>query len=110
MHSGQVLRDFRAPEGTAPGDLDAGGDGEVLAVLDLRIDDSLQARALQPPLMPARDHSMLLRQGQPGAPAALISAQQSVWLKAQQSSLGVIFHRGRYMHPQRQVDCLVTGL
>ena len=41
----QVLRDFCAPEGTAPGDLDAGGDGEVLAVLDLRTDNSLQARA-----------------------------------------------------------------
>ena len=42
----QVLRDFRAPEGTAPGELDANGDGEVLCVLDLRVDDSLQARAL----------------------------------------------------------------
>lgn len=45
----QVLRDFRAPAGTAPGELDANGDGEVLAVLDLRVDDSLQVQGSKPP-------------------------------------------------------------
>lgn len=37
----QVLRDFKAPDGVGPDDMDAGGDGEVLVVLDLRMDDSL---------------------------------------------------------------------
>jgi hypothetical protein len=41
----QVLRDFRAPEGMSPEDLDANGDGQVLAVLDLRTDDALQVRS-----------------------------------------------------------------
>jgi Domain of unknown function (DUF5915) len=43
---GQVLRDFRVPEGFAPEDLRAAGDGEVLAVLDLRRDDGLVAAGL----------------------------------------------------------------
>jgi hypothetical protein len=37
----QVLRDFRVPEGRTPEDIDAAGDGEVLAVLDLRPDEAL---------------------------------------------------------------------
>lgn len=37
----QVLRDFRLPEGASEDDVDANGDGEVLAVLDLGTDDSL---------------------------------------------------------------------
>eukprot|EP00884_Botryococcus_braunii_P014843 jgi/Botrbrau1/2335/Bobra.39_1s0024.1 len=37
----KVLRDFRLPEGRSPEDMDADGDGEVLAVLDLRPDISL---------------------------------------------------------------------
>jgi Domain of unknown function (DUF5915) len=41
-----VLRDFRVPEGFAPEDLRAAGDGEVLAVLDLRRDDSLVSAGL----------------------------------------------------------------
>lgn len=32
---GQVVRTFRPPEGAAPGEVDAAGDGEVLVVLDL---------------------------------------------------------------------------
>ncbi|GIL48146.1 hypothetical protein Vafri_4840 [Volvox africanus] len=42
----KVLRDFRAPEGTSPDDVDANGDGEVLVVLDLRVDESLVAAGL----------------------------------------------------------------
>lgn len=37
----QVLRDFRVPEGVAPDSVDAGGDGEVLVVLDLNTDTQL---------------------------------------------------------------------
>jgi hypothetical protein len=37
----QVLRDFRVPEGRTSEDIDAAGDGEVLAVLDLRPDEAL---------------------------------------------------------------------
>ncbi|KAL3138515.1 hypothetical protein ABBQ32_006299 [Trebouxia sp. C0010 RCD-2024] len=37
----RVLRDFRLPEGASEDDVDANGDGEVLAVLDLGTDDSL---------------------------------------------------------------------
>ncbi|PNW71377.1 hypothetical protein CHLRE_16g651750v5 [Chlamydomonas reinhardtii] len=42
----KVLRDFRAPAGMSADDVDANGDGEVLAVLDLRVDDSLLAAGL----------------------------------------------------------------
>ena len=41
-----MLRDFKVPEGFAPEDLRAAGDGEVLAVLDLRRDDSLVSAGL----------------------------------------------------------------
>ena len=37
----QILRDFKLPKGTSEEDVDANGDGEVLAVLDLGTDDSL---------------------------------------------------------------------
>ena len=37
----QILRDFKLPEGSSGDDVDANGDGEVLAVLDLGTDDSL---------------------------------------------------------------------
>lgn len=37
----QILREFKLPEGTSEEDVDANGDGEVLAVLDLGTDDSL---------------------------------------------------------------------
>lgn len=37
----RVLRDFKAPEGVSPGDLDAAGDGEVLAVVDLSADQGM---------------------------------------------------------------------
>lgn len=37
----QVLRDFKLPEGASGDDIDANGDGEVLAVLDLGTDESL---------------------------------------------------------------------
>ena len=40
------MRDFKVPEGFAPEDLRAAGDGEVLAVLDLRRDDSLISAGL----------------------------------------------------------------
>lgn len=33
----QVVRDFRAPDGVSPDDVDANGDGEVLAVLNLQV-------------------------------------------------------------------------
>eukprot|EP00955_Chlamydomonas_euryale_P075003 362190-Chlamydomonas_euryale.AAC.3 len=33
----QVLRDFRVPDGVSPDDIDANGDGEVLAVLNLQV-------------------------------------------------------------------------
>jgi isoleucyl-tRNA synthetase len=51
-----VLRDFKAPEGTAPDDLDANGDGEVLAVLDLRSDDSLLEAGLAREVCPRLAH------------------------------------------------------
>ena len=41
VHDAQVLRDFKLPEGASGDDIDANGDGEVLAVLDLGIDESL---------------------------------------------------------------------
>ena len=37
----QVLREFKLPEGASSDDMDANGDGEVLAVLDLGTDESL---------------------------------------------------------------------
>ena len=37
----QVLREFKLPEGATAEDMDANGDGEVLAVLDLGTDESL---------------------------------------------------------------------
>ncbi|CAI5480895.1 unnamed protein product [Closterium sp. Yama58-4] len=37
----KVVRDFKAPEGSVAGDMDAAGDGEVLVVLDLRADTDL---------------------------------------------------------------------
>lgn len=36
-----MLRDFKLPEGASGDDIDANGDGEVLAVLDLGTDESL---------------------------------------------------------------------
>ncbi|KAK9804719.1 hypothetical protein WJX72_001779 [[Myrmecia] bisecta] len=36
----KVLRDFKIPEGVSAEDMDANGDGEVLVVLDLRVDES----------------------------------------------------------------------
>lgn len=42
----QVVREFRVPEGHAPGELDAAGDGELLVALDLRADDSLAEAGL----------------------------------------------------------------
>lgn len=39
-----MVRDFRAPEGLSAEEVDANGDGELLAVLDLRPDEELQAR------------------------------------------------------------------
>ncbi len=41
VHDAQVLRDFKLPEGASEDDIDANGDGEVLAVLDLGTDESL---------------------------------------------------------------------
>jgi hypothetical protein len=41
VHDAQVLRDFKLPEGASGDDIDANGDGEVLAVLDLGTDESL---------------------------------------------------------------------
>ncbi len=41
VHGAQVLRDFKLPEGASGDDIDANGDGEVLAVLDLGTDESL---------------------------------------------------------------------
>ena len=41
LHDAQVLRDFKLPEGASGDDIDANGDGEVLAVLDLGTDESL---------------------------------------------------------------------
>lgn len=38
----KVINDFKAPDGIAKADIDAAGDGEVLVVLDLRPDESLQ--------------------------------------------------------------------
>ena len=32
-----MLRDFRVPDGVSPEDMDANGDGEVLAVLNLQV-------------------------------------------------------------------------
>lgn len=40
----QVVRDFRAPEGLSAAEVDANGDGELLAVLDLRPDTELAVR------------------------------------------------------------------
>lgn len=37
----QILRDFKLPEGASGDAIDANGDGEVLAVLDLGTDESL---------------------------------------------------------------------
>ncbi|GAB4817754.1 hypothetical protein N2152v2_004800 [Parachlorella kessleri] len=39
----KILRDFKAPEGSSPDDIDANGDGEVLVVMDLQPDQELLA-------------------------------------------------------------------
>ena len=36
-----MLRDFKTPEGVPEGQLDAAGDGEVLVVVDLRVDEGM---------------------------------------------------------------------
>jgi len=41
-----VANDFRAPEGSNPADLDAAVDGQLMAILDLRQDDSLAEEGL----------------------------------------------------------------
>ena len=41
MQDVQIKRDFTQPAGTKPDELDAVGDGEVLVVMDLRINDTL---------------------------------------------------------------------
>lgn len=48
MVVGQVMREFRLPEGMSAADLDAASDPQsgLLVVLDLRGDDSLQAAGL----------------------------------------------------------------
>ena len=42
----QVQRDFRPPEGVGVEDMDACAEGDVMAVLDLRADDSLRDAGL----------------------------------------------------------------
>jgi hypothetical protein len=42
----QVVRSFKPPEGVAPGEVDAAGDGEVLVVLDLAQQDDLVEQGL----------------------------------------------------------------
>lgn len=42
----QVLNDFKTPEGTDPADIDAAVDGQLMAVLDLRQDESLAEEGL----------------------------------------------------------------
>ena len=42
----QVLNDFRAPEGVSAADLDAAVDGQLMAVMDLRQDDSMAEEGL----------------------------------------------------------------
>ncbi|KAG2485316.1 hypothetical protein HYH03_015989 [Edaphochlamys debaryana] len=42
----KVIRDFQVPAGMTADDIDANGDGEVLAVLDLRVDESLLSAGL----------------------------------------------------------------
>ena len=37
----QVRRDYRTPEGMSASDVDADSDGDVLVVLDLRVDQGL---------------------------------------------------------------------
>uniref|UniRef100_A0A061R806 isoleucine--tRNA ligase n=1 Tax=Tetraselmis sp. GSL018 TaxID=582737 RepID=A0A061R806_9CHLO len=37
----RVARDFKMPEGAKPGEVDAEGDGEVLVVLDMAVDESM---------------------------------------------------------------------
>ena len=41
MHPLQVKRDYRTPEGMDASEVDADSDGDVLAVLDLRVDSEL---------------------------------------------------------------------
>ena len=40
------MRDFRAPDGVSPDEIDADGDGEVLAVLNLLADTELSQAGL----------------------------------------------------------------
>ena len=42
----QVLNDFKPPEGSRPEDVDAAVDGRLMAILDLRLDDSLAEEGL----------------------------------------------------------------
>ena len=42
----QVLNDFRVPEGSDAADLDAAVDGQLMAVIDLRQDDSMAEEGL----------------------------------------------------------------
>lgn len=48
----QVLRDFKPPEGrsVSQSDMDAGGDGKLLVVLDLQADTALSQVLPLPPL------------------------------------------------------------
>jgi hypothetical protein len=86
----QVLRDFRAPEGTAPDDLDANGDGEVLAILDLRADDSLvEAGLAREVFPPALCFSPLAR------PAMYVQLWYCIVARLQ-----VLLHAGPLIHPQ----------
>eukprot|EP00983_Pelagomonas_calceolata_P088624 1157224-Pelagomonas_calceolata.AAC.3 len=42
----QVKRDYRTPEGMNASEVDADSDGDVLAVLDLRVDSELTSAGL----------------------------------------------------------------
>lgn len=42
----QVRREWRTPEGMAPGDADADTDADVLVVFDLRVDSGLIAEGV----------------------------------------------------------------
>lgn len=42
----QVKRDYRTPEGMSASEMDADSDGDVLAVLDLRVDSELTSAGL----------------------------------------------------------------
>ena len=92
----QVLRDFRPPAGLGADDVDAAGDGEVLVVLDLRVDESLLQAGLARELVNRWGYGYHSMQGGPmqGPGGGALGGLLAVWCsRALRTARGWHTHR-----------------